>query len=304
MTASEGRQPAEPVEPAGWASTAATRVPVFDLRHEARAALVVWQRELIRFGKDRTRMVSSLVQPLLFLLVLGVGLGSLVGSGAGPSGGSVRFTAFLFPGVLAMSVGFTAAFSGISMVWDREFGFLREMLVAPVSTTAILTGKCVGGATVSTVQSVVLLALAGLVGVPYSPVMLLELVGLLFLCSFMIVALGLVLAARIKQVQSAFPLVQMIITPMIFLSGALFPLSGLPGWLTVLTHVNPMTYAVEPMRSVVFDHLQVDAATRARFDPGIVWGGWQVPVGMQLALVVVGSVLLLAVAVARFARTE
>ena len=170
-----GRQPAEP---GGRVSTAPTRVPVFDLRHEARATLVVWQRELIRFGKDRTRMASSLVQPLLFLLVLGVGLGSLVGSGAGPSGGSVRFTAFLFPGVLAMSVGFTAAFSGISMVWDREFGFLREMLVAPVSTTAILTGKCVGGATVSTVQSVVLLALAGLVGVPYSPVMLLELVGI------------------------------------------------------------------------------------------------------------------------------
>jgi ABC-2 type transport system permease protein len=203
-----------------------------------------------------------------------------------------------------MSVGFTAAFSGISMVWDREFGFLREMLVAPVSTTAIITGKCFGGATVSTIQSVVLLALAGLVGVPYSPVMMLELIGLLFLCSFMIVAFGLVLAARVKQVQSAFPLVQMIITPMIFLSGALFPLSGLPGWLTVLTHVNPMTYAVEPMRSVVFDHLRVDAATRARFDPGIVWGGWQVPLGVQLALVVVGSVVLLAVAVARFARTE
>jgi ABC-2 type transport system permease protein len=113
-----------------------------------------------------------------------------------------------------------------------------------------------------------------------------------------------VLAARVKQVQSAFPLVQMIITPMIFLSGALFPLSGLPGWLSALTHLNPMTYAVEPMRSVVFDHLHVDAATRARFDPGIVWGGWHVPVGIQLALVIVGSVMLLAAAVARFARTE
>jgi ABC-2 type transport system permease protein len=286
------------------ADVAATRVPTFDVRHETRAAMVVWQRELIRFGKDRTRMVSSLVQPLLFLLVLGVGLGSLVGSGAGAGGGSVRFTAFLFPGVLAMSVGFTAAFSGISMVWDREFGFLREMLVAPVSTTAIITGKCFGGATVSTIQSVVLLALAGLVGVPYSPVMLLELVGLLFICSFMIVAFGLVLAARVKQVQSAFPLVQMIITPMIFLSGALFPLSGLPAWLTVLTHINPMTYAVEPMREIVFDHLQVDAATRARFDPGIMWGTWHVPFWAQLGVVVVGSIVLLFVAVARFARTE
>lgn len=282
----------------------ATRVLAFDPRHEARAALVVWQRELIKFGKDRARMLAALVQPLLFLMVLGVGLGSLVGAGGGQAGGSVPFTAFLFPGVLAMSVGFSASFSGISMVWDREFGFLREMLVAPVSTTAILLGKCVGGATVAALQTVALLALAGLVGVPYHPVLMLQLLGLLFLNAFMIVALGLVLAARVKQVQSAFPLVQMIITPLIFLSGALFPLSGLPGWLTALTHVNPMTYAVEPMRSVVFDHLGADPVTRARFDPGIFWGEFAVPVWLQVVLVAVSSVVLLGAAVALFARTD
>jgi len=116
--------------------------------------------------------------------------------------------------------------------------------------------------------------------------------------------LGLVLAARIKQVQSAMPMVQLIITPLMFLSGALFPLSGLPTWLTVLTHLNPMTYAVEPMRSVVFDQLQVDPATRATFDPGIFWNHWQVPVGLQVILVIAVSVVLLAAAVARFARTE
>jgi ABC-2 type transport system permease protein len=281
-------------------TVASVRVPAIGLRHEARAAFVVWQREMIRFAKDRTRMVTSLVQPVLFLLVLGVGLSSIVRTGTG----SVDFKTFLFPGVLATSVLFTAAFSGISMVWDREFGFLREMLVAPVSTTAILTGKCVGGATVSTLQSLVLLALAGLVGVPYSPVMMLALVGLLFLMAFLVTALGLVLAARTKQIQSAMPMVQLIITPLMFLSGSLFPLSGLPTWLTVLTHLNPMTYAVEPMRSVVFDQLQVDPATRATFDPGIFWSRWQVPVGLQVVLVIAVSVVLLAAAVARFARTE
>ncbi len=281
-------------------TVAAVRVPVGSLGHEARAAFVVWQREMIRFGKDRARMVSSLVQPVLFLFVLGVGLSSVVSTGSA----SVDFTTFLFPGVLALSVLFSAAFSGISMVWDREFGFLREMLVAPVSTTAILTGKCVGGATLSTLQSLVLLALAGLVGVPYAPMMLLSLVGLLFLMAFMITALGLVLAARIKQVQSAMPMVQLIITPLMFLSGALFPLSGLPAWLVVLTHVNPMTYAVAPMRSVVFDHLQVDPATRAVFDPGISWYGWAVPVWLQVLLVAGTCVALLAAAVARFTRTE
>jgi ABC-2 type transport system permease protein len=281
-------------------SVATVRVPTVGLRHEARAAFVVWQREMIRFSKDRARIVSSLAQPVLFLFVLGIGLSSIVSAGSG----SVDFTTFLFPGVLATSVLFSAAFSGISMVWDREFGFLREMLVAPVSTTAILTGKCVGGATVSTLQSLILLALAGLVGVPYSPVMMLSLVGLLFLMAFMITALGLVLAARIKQIQSAMPMVQLIITPLMFLSGALFPLSGLPVWLTVLTHINPMTYAVEPMRSVVFDHLSVDPATRATLDPGIVWNGWPVPVWLQVVLVIAISIALLAAAVARFARTE
>jgi ABC-2 type transport system permease protein len=286
---------------AATASVEPVRVPTGTLGTETRAAVVVWEREMIRFGKDRSRMVSSLVQPLLFLFVLGSGLGSLLGSGAGAG---LRFETFLFPGVLAVSVLFTAAFAGISMVWDREFGFLREMLVAPVSTTSILLGKAFGGATVATLQSLVLLALAGLVGVPYDPLMMLELVGLVFLMAFMITSLGLLLAARVRQVQSAMPLVQLIITPMMFLSGALFPLSGLPTWLSVLVHVNPMSYAVEPTRAVVFDRLDVDPATRARFDPGITWGSWPVPTALCVAITTVVSVLLLALAVARFRRTE
>ena len=274
------------------------RVPAAGLAHQVRAAAVVWQREMIRFGRDRSRIVSSLVQPVLFLFVLGSGLASLVSSG------DVDFRTFLFPGVLATSVLFTAAFSGISMVWDREFGFLREMLVAPVSTVAIFTGKCLGGATVATLQSLIILALAGLVGVPYDLGMMVQLVGLLFLMAFMICAMGLFLSARIKQVQSAMPLVQLTITPLMFLSGSLFPLSNLPGWLHLATTVNPMTYAVEPVRSVVFDHLDLSPAARATFDPGIVWGSWQVPVPLQVAVVVAACLVLLGLAVARFARTE
>ena len=278
---------------------AAVRVPATGLRHQVRAAAVVWQREMIRFGRDRSRIVSSLVQPVLFLFVLGTGLSSLIASN-----GDVDFRTFLFPGVLATSVLFTAAFSGISMVWDREFGFVRGLLVAPVSTVAILTGKCLGGATVATLQSLIILALAGLVGVPYNLVMMVELVGLLFLMAFMICALGLFLSARVKQVQSAMPLVQLTITPLMFLSGSLFPLSNLPGWLHVATTLNPMTYAVEPIRSVVFDHLDLTPAAQATFNPGITWAGWQVPVPVQIAIVVGTCLVLLGLAVARFARTE
>jgi ABC-2 type transport system permease protein len=278
---------------------AAPHVPAAGLRHQVRGAAVVWQREMIRFGRDRSRIVSSLVQPVLFLFVLGTGLSSLIASN-----GDVDFRTFLFPGVLATSVLFTAAFSGISMVWDREFGFLREMLVAPVSTTAILTGKCLGGATVATLQSLIILALAPVVGVPYNLVMMVKLVGLLFLMAFMICALGLFLSARVKQVQSAMPLVQLTITPLMFLSGSLFPLSNLPGWLHVATILNPMTYAVEPIRSTVFDHLDLSPAARATFDPGITWGTWHVPVPLQVAIVAATCLVLLGLAVARFARTE
>jgi ABC-2 type transport system permease protein len=275
-------------------------VPKGGLAHEVRAALVVWNRELIRFRRDPARVASSVIQPLLFLFVLGGGLGALVQAGTP----GLDFKTFLFPGVLSMSVLFTAAFAGISMVWDREFGFLREMLVAPVSTAAILTGKCLGGASVATIQSVVVILLAGLVGVPYDPLMILELLVLLFIMSFMITALGLVLAGRVKQVQSAMPLVQMIITPLMFLSGALFPLSRLPGWLTVVTHINPMTYAVEPVRAAVFARLTMPSEARAILDPGIWWGGFQVPVLLQVALVVVAALILLFAAVKLFNRTE
>jgi ABC-2 type transport system permease protein len=282
------------------ASIAGVRVPTGGFGHELRATLVVWNREMIRFRRDPARVLSSVIQPLLFLFVLGGGLGALVSAGSG----GVDFKTFLFPGVLSMSVLFTAAFAGISMVWDREFGFLREMLVAPVSTTAILTGKCLGGASVATIQSLVVIVLAGLVGVPYDPLMIVEIIALLFIMSFMITALGLVLASRVKQVQSAMPLVQMIITPLMFLSGALFPLSRLPAWLTVVTHLNPMTYAVEPVRSAVFDRLTIPPEARAILDPGIWWGSYQVPVWLQVLLVVASASILLFAAVKLFVRTE
>src|SRR4051812_23297523 len=141
-----------------------------DMSHQLRATWVVTRRELLRFKQDKARMVTMLLQPLLFIFVMGTGLGSIVDTGGGTS-----FRTFLFPGVLATSVLFTAAFAGISLVWDREFGFLREMMVAPISRASIIWGKCLGGAVVATGQSLVLLALAGTVGIPYSPPLLLGL---------------------------------------------------------------------------------------------------------------------------------
>ncbi len=240
-----------------------------------------------------------LLQPLLFIFVMGTGLGSIV-----DTGGDISFQTFLFPGVLATSVLFTAAFAGVSLVWDREFGFLREMMVAPIARASIIWGKCLGGAIVATGQSLVLLALAGTVGVPYDPLLLVQLTGCLLLGSLFLTALGVLLSTRIRTIQGAMPMLQLLITPMMFLSGSLFPLGGLPVWLSVVTRLNPLTYVVQPMRHLVLQHLDLSAGEQARLLPALTWGGWAVPVGVQLLLVAVITLGLVALAARLFRTTE
>ncbi|MWA05707.1 ABC transporter permease [Actinomadura sp. LD22] len=278
------------------------RVPEPGLRQDARAVKIVLHRELIRFWRDKLRMVSGLVQPVLWLLVMGTGLSNLMASGG--AHGDIDLKTFIFPGVCAMSVMFTAMFSAGSIVWDREFGFLREMLVAPVSRSSIVVGKCIGGALVATLQGAVIVALAGLAGVPYDPVLILELLGLMFLGAFALTGFGVMMAARIKQMQSFFGLMQMAMMPMMFLSGALYPLNGLPAWLTVLTRFNPLTYAVDPLRQAVFSHLDLTPALRRTFDPGVTWNGWVVPVWLEILIVVGMGVVLMGVAIVEFRHTD
>jgi ABC-2 type transport system permease protein len=295
-------QPAAPgAEELALTEAIRVAVPERSVRHDLRAVSIVWRRELIRFRTDRLRAVTSLVQPVLFLFVLGTGLSTLAGRGL-PSG--VDFKTFIYPGVLAMSVLFTAIFSAASIVWDREFGFLREMLVAPVRRWAIVVGKCLGGATVATIQGVIFLALAGVAHVPYDPVLMLTLVGELLLLSFTLTAFGVMMAARVKQIQAFMALTQMFVLPLFFLSGALYPLNGLPGWLTVLTRVDPLTYIVDPMRQAVFSHLSITPAALRDLSPGVTWFGWVVPLGLSLAMVAAMGAAMLVIAIAEFRKTE
>jgi ABC-2 type transport system permease protein len=276
------------------------RLPEGGAAQTLRAVKVVWQREMIRFSQDRIRIVTALVQPILYVFVLGTGLASLTKG----STGDVSLRTFMFPGVLALSVLFTAMFSAVSIVWDREFGFLREMLVAPVPRGAIILGKCLGGATVSAIQGLIVLALAGLVDVPYSPVMLATLALEMLLLGFTVTAFGLVIAARIKQMQAMMGLMQMILMPLMFLSGILYPLAGLPRWLNILVHVNPITYAVHPLRQAVFEHIHAGPAALARLNPPLTWGSWTVPTLVQLAVVALTGVAFLWIAVLEFDRAD
>ena len=280
--------------------TVAVRVPPRSWRSEVRAVKIVWRRELIRFQKDRMRIVTSLVQPLLFLFVLGSGLQQL--SAASTHG--VDLKTFIYPGVLCISVMFTGMFSAASIVWDREFGFLREMMVAPIRRSSIVVGKVLGGATVASLQGLILLALAWAVHVPYSVTLVVGVFALQLLLAFSITAFGVMIAARIKQIQSFMGVMQMIVTPMFFISGALFPAGNLPGWLAVLNRLDPITYAVVPMRTLVFNHLNLSAEASATLNPPITWFGWAVPIALQIFTVFALGMIMLGIAIVEFNAGE
>jgi ABC-2 type transport system permease protein len=266
---------------------------------ELRTILMVWQRELIRFGRNRTRIITSLSQPLLFLFVLGYGMSTLVGSTEG-----FDFKKFLFPGIVAMSVVSTAIFSAISIVWDREFGFLREMLVAPVRRSSLVIGKTLGGASVAALQGTIMLVLAPLIGVRLTVLLVIEVIGLELLMAIALTAFGVFVASRIERIEGFQVVMQLVLFPMLFLSGALFPLSGLPVWLSVLTRVNPLTYAVAPLRQVVFAAQNVPPAAAARFSAQVTIFGHVLPIWSEVSLVGIFFVVFFLLAVQGLSRRQ
>ena len=266
---------------------------------DLRAAQVVWKREILRFRRNRIRIITSLAQPILFLFVLGTGLGTVI-----KTSGNFHFTTFMFPGVIAMTILFTAIFSAVSIVWDREFGFLREMLVAPVRRGAIMIGKCAGGATVATMQGIIMLVLAPLVHVPFSMVLIVELVGLMIITATMLTAFGLFLAARIQEIESFQVVMQLFVLPVFFLAGAVFPIAKLPTWLGTLTRFDPLAYAVDPMRRAVFNAVHAPPSVRAQLSPGLHWGSWRLPVAFEIGVVLAVSAALLGGAIYQFTRPE
>lgn len=268
-------------------------VPERSFRNDLRAIKIVWHRDLIRFWREKPRIAAALMQPILYLFVLGTGMGAMIPKARE----GVPFRTFLFPGVISLSVLFTCFFSAGSLVMDREFGFMREMLVAPVRRGAIVIGKCLGGATAGALQGALLIAIGGFVGVPYDPVLIATLFGELMLLSFALTAMAVLIAVRITSMQSFMAIVQMFLMPLFFLSGAMFPLRGLPAWLNVLTRLDPLTYAVDPMRRAVFERLGVHVE-------GATWAGSPVPISAELGIVSAVALTAIAIASARFNQTD
>jgi len=268
-----------------------------------RAIYIIWYRDILRFWRDRWRLVASLAQPLLFLLVFGSGLSSsLQGSSSFGTSGGLSYIQFMYPGIIGMAILFSSIFGAMSIVWDREFGFLKEVLVAPIDRYAVAIGKALGGTTQAMIQGLILLVLAPFVGVKLSLLTVLTMIPLAAVLAFGLSSFGVALASTMKSMQGFQVVMNFLMMPMFFLSGALFPLSGLPGWMTVLTRIDPASYGIDPLRRVVLSESGLPSAVIDKL--GLTINGQLLSVPLEAGIMLAFGVVMLTIAVISFNRRD
>jgi ABC-2 type transport system permease protein len=268
-----------------------------------RAIYIIWYRDILRYWRDRWRLVASLAQPLLFLIVFGSGLSSsLKGSASFGASGGLSYIQFMYPGIIGMAILFTAIFGAMSIVWDREFGFLKEVLVAPIDRSSVAIGKALGGTTQAMIQGLILLILAPFVGVKLSLLTVLTMIPLAAVLAFGLSSFGVALASTMKSMQGFQVVMNLLMMPMFFLSGALFPLSGLPGWMTVLTRIDPASYGIDPLRRVVLSDSGLPTAVIDKL--GLTINGQVLSIPLEAGIMLAFGVVMLAIAVMSFRRRD
>ncbi len=258
-----------------------------------RGVYTIWHRDILRFWHDKMRMVSAISLPLLFLFIFGSGLSKSMGL----LGGGVDFLQFMFPGIIGMTVLMSSFMGGTSVVWDREFGFLKEVLVAPINRASVAVGKTLGSATIALIQGAIILILAPAVGVSLSGWTVLKLLPLMFLFAACLGSLGVLLATRIRSMEAFQTLMPILTFPMIFLSGVFFPMEGLPVWMNVLVKLNPATYGITPIRQVV-----LGTSEGAYF--GITLFGYTLSLWQEVAIVAGFGAVMLLLAMWSFSKQE
>lgn len=262
---------------------------------------VIWMREVLIYFRDRARMISAFTMPVIMLVMFGEGLGNSIAQ----LPGDIGYRQFIFPGMVAMIVLMNSVFSGVSIVTDRQFGFLREILVAPVSRTAICIGKISGGATVALVNGAVMFAIAPILGIDITIEVVAKLLPLIALVSFMLTGLGVALGSRLRSVESFQMLSQVAIFPAMFLSGIFFPINNVPAWMDVLVKINPVTYAVAPIREIALSEQLAAVPADAPFQiTHVEWFGYTLSTWEELGVVLAFGALMLTIAIRAIRTTE
>lgn len=210
----------------------------------------IWLRDLIKFWRERSRLMGGVARPVLWLLILGTSLRPAINAQT-LGAANVDYTQYIFAGVVGMTLIFASLQSATSIIWDREFGFLKEVLAAPVPRLSIIIGKCLGGATQATLQGIITLLFAPLVGLWLPLPNIIILLGIMFVIAFTLTAMGVVIASRMTSFEGFGTISNFVVMPMYFLSGAIYPLSNAPDWIKGLAIINPLSYGVDAMRHVV-----------------------------------------------------
>ncbi|HEX9020077.1 MAG TPA: ABC transporter permease [Nitrospirota bacterium] len=251
-----------------------------------RPVYVICLREFKKFFREKSRLLGTLARPVLWLFVVGNGMNSLIRPHVGFS-----YLQFIFPGMIGMTILFSSIFSSISIVWDREFGFMKEMLVAPISRTSIVIGKAVSGTLISVAQAVIIMVLIPFLGLSVTFAQFLEVVAVSLLVSFCITSLGILIAARLTSFDGFNIIMNFLVMPMLFLSGAMYPVTSMPAALRRLTQINPLTYGVD-----AFKH----ALLRNSAPPL----GPEFPLALDLFIVAAISLMMISLAAFSFQRKE
>ena len=236
-------------------------------------------RDIKKFWRERSRLLGGVARPILWLLILGGSLKAAINADA--ISGGVDYQQYIFPGVIGLTLIFAAMQSAMSIIWDREFGFLKEILAAPVPRLSVVIGKTLGGAAQATLQGIITLLFAPLVGLWLSPLVIIQLILMMFVVAFALTALGVVIASNMTSFEGFGTISNFVVMPMYFLSGAIYPTTNVPDWLKPLIVVNPLSYGVDALR-----HITVGVGT--------------FPFLFDLAFVVLFSVVMLAIALPLF----
>ncbi|WP_174590751.1 ABC transporter permease [Methanocella conradii] len=253
---------------------------------ELRGIYALWLREVKRYSRERTRLVSSLTQPLLWLVIFGTGLGSAIGIPG------LNYQQFIFPGIIGQTMLFTAMFMGISVIWDRQFGFMKEILVAPVSRISIFMGKVLGVATDSLIQGIIIFAFGFLLAAPLhlslEPSMFFKSIPVMVIITIGLVCIGLTLASLMNNLENFGAIMTFVNLPMFFLSGALFPVTRIPEWLKWAFYVNPLTYGVDTLRSIMLG------------------SGWEtiLPLYYEVSIIIIFDIVMVIIGTYAFSRTQ
>jgi ABC-2 type transport system permease protein len=216
---------------------------------ETNAVYVIVAREFKKFLREKSRLVSTLARPLLWLFLIGGGMSRLV-----PAGENISYTQFMFPGILGMTILFTAIFSSISIIWDKEFGFMKEILVAPISRFSVVVGKATSGMVLSTFQVIIVLCLFPFIGLSLDLMQILGVIAVSAILAFALAAFGILLASYYESYESFSVIMNFIVMPMFFLSGAMYPVKLMPDLLKFISKLNPLTYGVDALKNIVFPH--------------------------------------------------